>query len=138
MEEFDDLPTTYKLGYEIQNNKNTFCIRNKKCILGSSITFFLFCWLVCNLLTLFLVIYGLNEYRGAIGKAEDIKNNVDNFINNITNLKKDISIYTDLAAVIIKHKKDINDFFLFKNNTQVFIKEAKGCINKYDICPRMS
>jgi len=96
--------------------------------------------LLLTVITLAMIGTGLEEihrYKGVADNAKIIEHNVTHFMRNISTLRKDISVYSDLAAILIKHRSEIVKFFSFMNSTETFIDNAKDCINKYDVCPHM-
>lgn len=143
MEELHDVPQSYKLGYELltpERRSFGFCRRNHKTIGFVAVSLLIISNFLFSLLSLILVGYGvgmIHNYEPVAHRAESVEDTVAGFMKNITSLRNDISIYADLATILIKHKKEIDSFFSFMNDTQTFITEAKGCINKYGVCPHM-
>lgn len=60
---------------------------------------------------------------------------------NVTHLLNDtgvdMSAFAIVSRVVVKNRKEIENFFPFLNQTQNFIQDSKKCMQKYDICPSM-
>ena len=84
---------------------------------------------------LIVVMVQVHHYKDTVEEAKTLGHNISKFMYNITDLKKDISVYSDLVMVLVEHKHEIHHFFDFINITENFIEDAKRCVNHYDICP---
>lgn len=136
-------PTSFKFDYKLLEKKNhngSLRLKLFKMIMVGCPSILICLNLLFTTIALIMIGSGIEEihhYRGIANNAKTIEHNVSHFMKNISTLRKDISVYSDLAAILIKHKSEIVRFFSFMNNTKTFIDEAKDCINKYDICPHM-
>lgn len=78
-----------------------------------------------------------DKVRHTYKRANRIEYNITAILANVSNLRKDLSTFTELATVIVKNKHMIIEFFPFIKETKKFIGDAKKCIDRYDVFPEM-
>lgn len=86
---------------------------------------------------LIVIVMDVHHYKHTVEEAKKIGHNISKFMYNITDLKNDISVYSELAVMLMKHKHQLYHFFDFINTTEIFVNDAKQCVSRYELCPHM-
>lgn len=89
------------------------------------------------LVLLIVIVIDVHHYKHTVEEAKKIGHNISKFMYNITDLKNDISVYSELAVMLMEHKHQLYHFFDFINTTEIFVNDAKQCVSHYELCPHM-
>jgi len=70
-------------------------------------------------------------------KTNDLIPLLNNIAQYMNDTEIDMSAFSLISRVVVKNRKQVEDLFPFINETKIFLRNSKKCIQKYDICPEI-